>query len=135
MTLWLSSYDYWNNSPPGYGIEYAKNYGYPTVHDWACCRAGGTYADPITFAAQKGFLTPGTRVYIPWLKRYFILEDLCSSCTVGPQMDLWVGGVSAAQESNGSSTNIVNLWQRRSVVINPPSNEPVATGLLNRVRI
>ena len=130
VTAWLSTYDWWNNSPPGYGIEYPRDGGYPTVHDWACCRDGGSYADPITFASQPDELPPGTRIYIPVFKRYFIKEDLCQGCYTLPrawQFDLWVGGVGAAQNGDQASSDIVNLWQRDTVIIRPPRGLPVST--------
>jgi hypothetical protein len=136
--VWLSTYDYWNNSPPGCGIEYARDYGYPTVHH-NCAGGNGTYANPITYAAQNSGvfnLRPGTRVYIPYFRKYFILEDLCSSCyTSKPQMDLWVGGVSAQQNNDQSPHDIVNLWQQRTVIVNPVSNLPVNMTPFKNVRI
>jgi hypothetical protein len=139
VVAWASTYDYWNNSPPGYGIEYAKQYGFHTVHKWACCSTGGTYNNPITFAAQnKGVfnLKPGTRIYIPYFKRYFILEDACASCfTNKPQVDLWVGQVSKAQEHNNSSHNIVNLWRQLTIRVNPPRGLPVSTAPFKNFKI
>jgi 3D (Asp-Asp-Asp) domain-containing protein len=57
----------------------------------------GTFADPITMAASEGnaLLPPGTLVYIPGLKKYFIVEDICGNCTAG-WVDLWM-------ESNAGS--------------------------------
>lgn len=136
VTAWLSTYDYWNNSPPGYGIEYPKDEGYHTVHNWACCRNGGTYANPITFASQPNELSPGTRIYIPYFKRYFIKEDDCTGCYTNKwQFDLWVGGVSQAGNDSQSPHSIVNLWEQRTVIINPPKNEPVVTNDFAQVRI
>lgn len=143
--IWLSTYTWWNNSPPGAGIEYAKSYGFPTLHNVAggstnnSVGAVGTWANPISYAAQNSGvfnLKPGTRVYIPFFQKYFILEDLCATCyTAQPQMDLWVGGVSKTQEGDQSNHDIVNLWRRRNVIVNPPSNEPVNTIPLYKVKI
>lgn len=134
--VWLSSYDTWNNSPPGCGIEYARSYGYPAIHN--CAGGTGTYANPVTFAAQDSGvfnLAPGTRIYIPYFAKYFILEDLCSSCyTALAQADIWVGGVPASQEADQSNpANMVNLWQRESVIVNPGGHLPVRTVPLRKV--
>lgn len=124
----LSTYDTENNSPPGAGIEYAKNYGYPTVHNLA--GGTGTYANPITFASENGELPPGARIYIAHWKKYFIKEDLCTSCYNPPawQFDLWVGGVTPQQDANQNPANITNLWTSKyPVIIYPSANEPVDT--------
>lgn len=130
----ITTYDYWNNSPPGYGIEYPKSDDYPTVHNWACCRNGGTYTNPITFASAPNELKPGTRIYIPYFKRYFIKEDLCSGCR-GAWFDLWVGGVSFSDNQSQSPHNIVNMARDETVIINPPRGEPVSTSLFWEFRI
>lgn len=136
VTAWLSTYTYWNNSPPGYGIEYAHNYGYHTVHNSACCRAGGTYANPIAFASQSNQLAPGARIYIPMFRRYFIKEDYCSSCYRNRwQFDLWVGGVPLWQEHDQSARNMVNLWRTAQVIINPARGLPVSKGLFRKVQV
>jgi hypothetical protein len=135
--VWLSTYDWWNNSPAGCGIEYAQEYGYPTIDNCAGNSVNnapgrtGAYNDPITYASQDSGVfnyPPGTIIYIPYFSKYFILEDLCSTCyTSQPQADLWVGGVSQSQESDPSPSNIVNLWQQETVIVNPPGDEPVNT--------
>jgi hypothetical protein len=140
--VWLSTYTWWNNSPPGCGIEYAKSYGYPTIDECAGNSVNnapgrtGAYNDPITYAAQDSGVfnyPPGTIVYVPYFAKYFILEDLCATCyTAQAQMDLWLGGVSQSQESDQSSSNMVNLWTQKDVIVNPPSNEPVNTSQLSQ---
>jgi hypothetical protein len=140
--VWLSTYTWWNNSPAGCGIEYAHSYGYPTIDECAGNSVNnapgrtGAYNDPITFASQNSGVfnyPPGTIVYVPYFAKYFILEDLCSTCyTAQPQMDLWLGGVSQSQESDQSSSNMVNLWTQKDVIVNPPANEPVNTSQLSQ---
>lgn len=122
--VWLSTYDWQNNSPPGAGISYARDYGYPTVHDHA--GGTGTWADPITFASQPGQLRPGQRIYVPRFGKYFVKEDDCSTCyTRAWQFDLWVPGVTAAQNASQDPASIVNLWGRYRVILDPPRGLPV----------
>jgi 3D (Asp-Asp-Asp) domain-containing protein len=90
-------------------------------------RAGGTgtFEDPLTLAAGNGQMLPGTKVYVPDVKRYFILEDICSSCANG-HIDLWAGpatdnGVLACEDSlthDGS----------RPYEVNPPPGLTVIPG-------
>ena len=35
----------------------------------------GTYERPGTLATDASFLTPGTKVYVPELQRYYVMED------------------------------------------------------------
>jgi hypothetical protein len=129
---WISTYDKWNNSPPGCGIEYAKKYGYPTIHN--CAGGIGSYANPITFASQKNEWAPGTRIYIPLLQRYFMKEDWCATCyTDKDQTDLWLGGVSASQEKSTDPHNAVNWWFQTTIIVNPPDGYKVETGPLRNV--
>jgi hypothetical protein len=37
----------------------------------------GTFSDPITFAAAKDALPPGTIIYVFKFGKYFIMEDFC----------------------------------------------------------
>src|ERR1041385_909076 len=69
----MTFYGFPDNSPPGTGIAH------PVIHDGAGGK--GTFADPITFAVapqvQKS-VRPGEIIYIPSLKKYFIMEDDCT---------------------------------------------------------
>ncbi|CAF1401659.1 unnamed protein product [Adineta ricciae] len=59
-------------------IAYPKSDGYPTKHNSAT-EDQGIYEDPITFATNKRELDIGTMIYVPFLRKYFIMEDLCES--------------------------------------------------------
>jgi hypothetical protein len=57
----------------------------------------GTYERPGTLAADIGFLSPGTKVYVPALERYYVMEDTCRECSEDwlqnkPHIDLYVSG-------------------------------------------
>lgn len=129
----VTLYGWDDNSPPGCAIAY------PDIH--SCAGGVGTFSNPITFATDSAELAPGTIVYYPPLDRYFIMEDDCAECDAdwtghgpngGPNfrhIDLWAGGASGdnanalfACEDNWTSNGQV------PVIVNPPSNEPVADG-------
>ena len=125
----VTLYGWPDNSPPGNGIAFPANQGNPTIHNAA--GGTGTYSDPVTFATDQSELAPGTRVYYPYLHRYFIMEDECVECDADwnngiRHIDMWVGG-------QGGNTNSVincedNLTQGSSaVIVSPPTNEPVDT--------
>ncbi|MFI5591852.1 discoidin domain-containing protein [Amycolatopsis sp. NPDC051758] len=138
----LTFYGWWDNTPPGGDIAY------PRIHDTAGGK--GSYADPITFATSSDELAPGTKVWVPRVKKYFIMEDGCDECSddwnsEGPNggpglrhIDLWLGGKGgsafdaidcedALTHYNADSTPVME-----PVVVDPPSNEPYdATPIFN----
>ncbi|HEX4702003.1 MAG TPA: hypothetical protein VH352_07735 [Pseudonocardiaceae bacterium] len=134
-TYLVTLYGWPDNSPPGAAIAYPRSDGNPTLHDQA--GGTGTFSDPVTFATDKAELKIGSKVYYPFLKRYFIMEDDCVACDQdwaghgpdgGPKfrhIDLWVGGEGA--DPNAVINCEDNLTQSGTVISNPPSNEPVDT--------
>ena len=83
--LTLTFYGYPDNDPPGNEIAY------PHVHEIA--GGIGTYDDPVTVAIvtdiNGGNWAAGTRMYVPSLKKYLLVEDECASC-VPDQIDVWM---------------------------------------------
>lgn len=135
---WISTYTYQSNgNGNNASIEYAKDYGYPTVHNLA--GGIGTYDNPITFASQKDEFRPGQRIYIPILHRYFMKEDWCSTCYTRHdhkwQTDLWIGKVSRAQLNSADPHDAINWWFSTTIIIDPPKGLKVDTGPLRRVRL
>jgi hypothetical protein len=131
LNMLTTLYGWDDNSPPGCAIAY------PYIHQ--CAGGAGTYADPTTFATDSSELAPGTIVYVPALYRYFIMEDDCAECDQdwtgqgpdgGPDyhhIDLWAGGASGDDAT--ALFNCEDYWTSNGqvpVLVNPPSNEPVA---------
>lgn len=96
-TATITFYGYPDNTPPGKAIAH------PIIHQ----RAGGdgTYCNPTTFATEKSndaHIPYGTKIYVPFIRKYFVREDLCAAS--GPPVgsgsngcyklwfDLWIGG-------------------------------------------
>ena len=130
----LTFYGWYDNTPPGGDISY------PQIHDTA--GGVGTYADPITFATSTSELKAGTKVWVPRVRKYFIMEDSCQECGAdwsgnGPNggpglwhLDLWLGGQGGnamnAIDCEDALThyNADNTPTLEPVVIDPPSTEP-----------
>ncbi|GAC1570832.1 MAG: hypothetical protein NVS3B20_02630 [Polyangiales bacterium] len=119
----VTFYGWADNSPPGASISN------PTLHP----KAGGvgTFANPITFATDSGEWAPGTILYVPFIRKYVVLEDLCGRCTTDwasghRHIDVWM---------NSDSTNLSQLlkcennWTRSfvDVEVNPPATRKVTT--------
>jgi hypothetical protein len=131
-TATITFYGWPDNDPPGKAIAH------PVIHQQA--GGDGTYCNPTTFATERSnnaAIPYGTKIYVPFLKQYFVREDDCAPS--GPPVgsgnngcyklwfDLWIGG-------NGTSnTNaVVNCEDtltpnaKVSVIVDPDENLPVA---------
>jgi F5/8 type C domain/Ricin-type beta-trefoil lectin domain len=129
----LTFYGWYDNTPPGADISY------PQIHSTAGGK--GTYADPITFATSTAELKAGTKVWVPRVRKYFIMEDSCQECgedwsghgpNGGPKLrhiDLWLGGKGGNAfdaincEDALTHYNADNTPTLEPVVVDPPSNE------------
>ena len=139
MTVYLTGYSFWDNTPPG-SAAIAR----PVLHK----RAGGvgSYKDPITIAVghriddgvQSLDFEPGTRFYLPELRKYAIVEDVCGDgptpqlgpCHIGhkghPWLDIYVGGRNITPEQAEDCMRSITGVQK--VVINPRRNYAVEKG-------
>ena len=93
----ITFYGWPDNAPPGNKIAH------PVLHKHA--GGDGTYCNPTTFATERKndkAIPYGIKIYVPFMKQYFIREDLCttsgpgsgsgSNGCYGLWFDLWVGG-------------------------------------------
>lgn len=96
VTMYTTAYSYTDGSRPSAYIAYPRKAGYPTRHNLAT-EGRGTYADPVTMASYRGELPIGSIVYVPYLRKYFVMEDACGQCSYDWRyhrrwhIDLWVG--------------------------------------------
>ncbi len=131
MSVYVTFYGWADNSPPGGAIAYPKSDGHPTLHETA--GGTGTYADPITFATDKAEFPVGTRLYVPFIEKYVIMEDDCVECDSDWtsshkwHIDLWMN--SNGTENTSSLTSCEDRWTRdsTSVEIDAPDGRMVTT--------
>jgi hypothetical protein len=121
--FYVTFYSARDNTPPG-----SRDIAYPAVHRQA--GGTGTYRDPITFATSRSELAVGTVVYYPYLKRYFVMEDDCTSCDQEwtgrgpaggprfPHIDLWAGA--ATDAGIVDCENALTQDGQVAVVVGPP---------------
>jgi len=124
MTIYFAGWT--DNSPPGASIAY------PQIHKTA--GGTGTYSDPITFAGSKNALSPGTIIYVSFLKKYFIMEDDCSNCDSTwnnnhtYEISLWIGGDSNSSSSaQQSCENSLTPNSPQPIQVQPSSSNVVDT--------
>jgi hypothetical protein len=89
----------------------------------------GTYERPGTLATDQSFLVPGTKVYVPALQRYYVMEDTCVECSEDwaqdkLHVDLYVSGTGPEL---AACENRLTM-QSTKIIIDPPSDLPVRTG-------
>lgn len=117
----LTGYSYWDNNPPG-SAEICCG----VLHTTAGGR--GTFADPVTVATPTGETAPGTRLYIPRIRRYAIVEDSGATGMDLHHFDIYVDG---AGQSRGASDRCMDeITGQSTVMLNPPPGYPVTAGPL-----
>ncbi len=112
-----------DNDPPG-----STAIAHPNGHHRAA-GGTGTFADPLSLAADPRAIRVGTRIYYPPLRKYFVMEDDCVACIADwasshiPHIDLWTGNFTGAAiiqcEENLTPDG------RVAVELNPPPGRPV----------
>lgn len=115
MNVYTTAYTYFDNTPAGTAdIAFSHQYYPATIHNQA--GGTGTYNDPITLAVGHVIIggkstpdfAPGTRFYLPDVRKYAIVEDVCGDgqtpqnipchkVSTAPRgttlwLDLWIGG-------------------------------------------
>lgn len=139
FSAYLTAYTYWDNTPPG-----SSDISNPIIHQ----KAGGTgtYSDPITVAVGHDMSTghdvldypAGTKFYLPYLKKYFIVEDTCGDgnrpengpCHTGyqgnPWIDLWIDGANGTKSATNRCAE--DITEIHMIIKNPAANYAVVSG-------
>lgn len=125
IKAYITAYGWPDNDPAGTAIAN------PVIHKGA--GGVGTFADPITIAVYKGVYAPGTKLYVPNVRRYFIVEDTCSSCSRVPSgvtvwVDMWAGGNGTDDSGVLACENAVT--GNFTIIKNPDANRAVVPGAL-----
>jgi 3D (Asp-Asp-Asp) domain-containing protein len=89
----------------------------------------GTYEKPGTLATDINFVPPGTIVYVPALKRYYVMEDTCRECSKDwllsrPHVDLYVSGTGPELAACEDRLTM----ESTKIIINPSPDLPVKSG-------
>jgi 3D (Asp-Asp-Asp) domain-containing protein len=132
VTMYVTSYGYDDNSPPSADIAYPKSDGYPTKHNEAT-EGKGTYSDPVTFATDKSEIPVGSIVYVPFLEKYFVMEDDCAECDSDwsnshkYHIDLWMGPQAVSNSNDLYACEDKITKDATSVILSPATNLTVDT--------
>jgi hypothetical protein len=127
-------------------IAYPQSAGYQTAHEIGT-EGKGTYDDPSTFATamsddgSSGEIPVGTIIYVPEVRKYFIMEDQCFECGqewaqgMNWHVDLWMGpSYGSAQQQLISCEDSLTVGATNAgtgtIIIDPPADLPVDTNPL-----
>jgi hypothetical protein len=115
-STYTTGYGYWDNTPAG-----SSTISNPVIHSVA--GGTGTWADPVTVAVGHSITNgvdtldypAGTRMYVPNLQKYLIVEDTCgdgSSPQTEPCHQLFnnTTGQYAGQNADPGSTVWIDIW-------------------------
>jgi hypothetical protein len=122
VTVRVTLFGYADNDPPGTAIAH------PRIHRGAAGQ--GTYNDPITFAANPEQFAPGTMIYVPYLQKYFVMEDDCATAIKtasygAPLIDLWAGGTASSNYNQLMAAESAYTRDSAQIIVNPTADHPV----------
>lgn len=120
----VTFYGWPDNSPPGTDIAY------PQIHKGA--GGVGTFTDPVTFATSSKLFSPGTKLYVPFISKYVIMEDNCVDCVSDynkgiSHIDIWMNSNASYKKEVLACENKWTPDGSVQIVQNPPSTETVNT--------
>jgi hypothetical protein len=136
VQAFVTLYGYADNSPPGRAIAH------PCIHKVA--GGTGSFGDPITFATDVREVGWCKKIYVAYMKRYFIHEDECVQCDHDwtrlheYHFDLWAGGDAGSLRNpeHAALVRCERTWTRAdaiddphnpTITINPKAGLPVTT--------
>lgn len=83
----------------------------------------GTFQDPISFASPGGTgdYPWCAIIYVPRVKKYFIHENSCPSCSKIGSVDLYLGSNSNSNTGQACAGSLTQANLSGSIIVNPPS--------------
>jgi hypothetical protein len=130
IAVQITFYSYLDNGNSN-TITYPASQGYFTVHNSA--GGTGTFNDPVTAASSTSVFGIGTRLYVPALLKYLVMESSCVFCNQDwsasgkRDLNIWSGGdqtTPAAAISNCENLLVLGVAQSSAgsaVIPNPPN--------------
>lgn len=114
------------------------NYGVPVISDPIIHEIAtedlGTYDQPSTFATDYAIAKAGQLIYVPKVRKYYVMEDTCVECTADrrkgkSRVDLYMGGNTAIQGPSliACEEALTADPYTDTVIFNPGPGWPVST--------
>ena len=129
---YFTSYGY-NDNDDGNGHFGTAVIAYPDSHHKIATEGKGTFTDPVTFATDSREIKPHTIIYVPYLQKYFIMEDGCAECTTDWnhghkwRTDLFMGGNNKLQKEPALNDCESKITRNATMYIGAGAGYPVDT--------
>ncbi len=129
---YFTSYGY-NDNDDGSGHYGTAVIAFPSKYHAIATAGKGTYSSPITFATDRREIPPHTMIYVPYLQKYFFMEDGCVECAAdwdnGHQWrtDLFMGPNNALQPEPALANCESKITRHAAMYINAGPGYPVDT--------
>jgi|GEM_PF-4422964 len=123
QATYFTSYGY-NDNDDGFGHYGTAAIAYPTSRHPIATEGLGTYTDPISFATDPRELPPQTMIYVPYLQKYFVMDDGCVECTrdwnsgLKWRTDLFMGGNTVLQPEPALANCQAFITRKANMYIN-----------------
>ncbi|MEK7116075.1 MAG: hypothetical protein AAB879_01630 [Patescibacteria group bacterium] len=130
QSTYFTSYGY-NDNDDGFGHYGTAAIAYPDSRHPIATEGLGTYTDPITFATDPREIPPHTMIYVPYLQKYFVMDDGCVECTRDWnngkkwRTDLFMGGNKARQPEPALANCEASITRNDIMYLNAGSGYPV----------
>jgi hypothetical protein len=131
QSTYVTSYGY-NDNDDGNGHYGTAVIAYPNSQHAIATEGSGTYTDPVTFATDPREIAPQTIVYVPYLHKYFRMEDGCAECTTDWNggrwhIDLFMGPNNAMQPEPALDNCEGSITRNSTVYVGAGPGYPVDT--------
>jgi hypothetical protein len=132
QATYITSYGY-NDNDDGQGHFGTAAIAYPSSKHPIATESSGSFDDPVTFATDPRELAPPTLIYVPHVRKYFVMEDGCAECTVDWnngqkwRTDLYMGPNNALQPEPALADCEASITRNTTIYINPGPGYPVDT--------
>lgn len=129
---YFTSYGY-NDNDDGSGNYGTAAIAFPSKYHQIATEGKGTYSSPITFATDRREIPPHTMIYVPYLQKYFFMEDGCVECANDWdnghkwRTDLFMGGNDALQPEPALANCESKITRHTLMYINAGPGYPVDT--------
>lgn len=129
---YFTAYGY-NDNDDGAGHFGTAAIAYPDSRHAIATEGTGAYNDPGTFATDPREIPPHTLIYVPYLRKYFVMEDGCGECETDWEsghawhVDLYMGGNTGTQAEPALNDCEDAVTRDDVMIIAPGPGYPVDT--------
>jgi Ricin-type beta-trefoil lectin domain len=131
QSTFITSYGY-NDNDDGNGHFGTAVIAYPSSQHPIATEGSGAFNDPVSFATDPREIAPHTIIYVPHVRKYFVMDDGCAECTTDWNsgkwhIDLFMGPNNALQPEPALDNCEGSVTRNATIFISPGAGYPVDT--------